>query len=139
MDISSDDGSESADDDRPVVAMSGQSKQIAKHWLERVRGGAQARSRVQQRPEDISDEDSTEDGFDTTMQVGPKATVIAKIWLQKVRHILSTNSADQGPSISDDESTSDSDARNVGENRIIPLSGKTKVIALAWLRNIRAR
>ena len=69
LDISSDDGSDSADDDRPVVAMSGQSRQIAKRWLDCIRTNVPVHSRPQQRPEDISDEDSSEDGFDTNMQV----------------------------------------------------------------------
>ncbi len=140
LDISSDEGSESADDDRPVVAMSGQSRQIAKKWLDTIRSGAPVRPRVQGRPDDISDEDSSEDGFDNSMQVGPKAKAIAKIWLQQGRRMLGTHGApSERPDVdvSDDESSSDSEAPNNSESRNIPLTGKTKAIALAWLRNIR--
>jgi hypothetical protein len=140
LDISSDEGSESADDDRPVVAMSGQSRQIAKKWLETIRSSAPVRPRVPGRPDDISDEDSSEDGFDNSMQVGPKAKAIAKIWLQQGRHLLGYHGAPtehQDLDVSDDESSSDSGAANNPESRNIPLTGKTKAIALAWLRNVR--
>uniref|UniRef100_A0A7S0QR61 Tyrosine-protein kinase ephrin type A/B receptor-like domain-containing protein n=1 Tax=Cryptomonas curvata TaxID=233186 RepID=A0A7S0QR61_9CRYP len=140
LDISSDEGSESADDDRPVVAMSGQSRQIAKKWLDTIRNNAPVRPRAQGRSDDISDEDSSEDGFDNSMQVGPKAKAIAKIWLQQGRRQLGNHGApSERPDldVSDDESSSDSEAPNNSESRNIPLTGKTKAIALAWLRNIR--
>ncbi len=138
LDISSDEGSESADDDRPVVAMSGQSRQIAKKWLDTIRSSASVCPRAQGRTDDISDEDSSEDGFDNSMQVGPKAKAIAKIWLQQGRRLLGNHGApSERVDVSDDESSSDSEAPNNSESRNIPLTGKTKAIALAWLRNIR--
>jgi hypothetical protein len=140
LDISSDEGSDSNDDDRPVVAMSGQSRQIAKKWLDNIRGSAPVLPQAQGRSDDISDEDSSEDGFNNTMQVGPKAKAIAKIWLQQGRRTLGSQSAPtERPDldVSDDESSSDLEAPNHSESRSVPLTGKTKAIALAWLRNNR--
>lgn len=139
-DISSDDDSDAGKDDRPVIAMSAQSRTIAKMWLGKVRkgnGAGPAALRVQ----DISDDDSSgsEDYGTSNMELGPKAKAIAKQWLQQVRRGGGGRAA-PGNDVSDDDSSSDSEggARTSG-NPPPNLTTKSKAIALAWLRNIRRR
>lgn len=141
LDISSDDDSSSADNDHPVVAMSAQTRAIARQWLQQVRGGG-APQRGRGGPAgDISDDDSSssEDGDGNTIEVGPKARQVAKLWLQSIRRGNRGRAAPQD--ISDDDSSSESDQSD-GPRRNAPqiqLSAKTKAIALAWLRKVRGR
>jgi hypothetical protein len=84
-DISSDDDSSSGPDDRPVIAMSAQTRNVARKWLEQVRGAGPQRGRPA--PEDVSDDDSSssDDYGPSSIEVGPKARAIAKLWLQAAR------------------------------------------------------
>jgi hypothetical protein len=136
-DISSDEGTESADDDRPVIAMSGQSRQIAKKWLDSIRKNNLPASSKPRKSDEISDEDSSDDGQEiSSIHVGPKAKAIAKSWLQKGRQNLGS-STQGGVDVSDDDDSSDSEANAADGSSGVALTGKTKAIALAWLRNIR--
>lgn len=141
LDISSDNDSSSADGDHPVVAMSAQTRNIARQWLARVRGsGAPQRGRPA--AGDISDDDSSssEDGDGGRIEIGPKAKAVAKLWLQAVRRGGRGGRA-APQDISDDDSSSESDNSD-GPRRGAPqvqLSAKTKAIALGWLRKIRQR
>ena len=138
-DISSDDESEKGEADRPVIAMSAQSRTIAKMWLGKVRtGGEQGPTR---RVNDISDDDSSEsEDYGTSgMTVGPKAKEIAKKWLQAIRRGGGDRTAPVDD-ISDDDSSSDSEGGlRASANPPPNLSTKTKAIAMAWIRQIRRR
>lgn len=139
-DISSDDDSSKGDGDRPVIAMSAQSRTIAKQWLGQVRkgGGDAGPSR---RVADISDDDSSdgEDFGNSNMALGPKAKEIAKKWLQQIRRGGGGRAAPVDD-VSDDDSSSDSEGGpRASGNAPSNLSAKAKAIALAWLRKIRRR
>jgi len=138
-DISSDNDSESAKEDRPVIAMSAQTRTIAKIWLGKVRKG-DGRTATR-RVEEISDDDSSDgEQYGTSgMQLGPKSKAIAQKWLQQVRR-GGGRAAAQVNDVSDDDSSSDSEAGPRASGNPPPnLSAKAKAIALAWLRNIRRR
>jgi hypothetical protein len=85
VDISSDDESSSGPDDRPVIAMSAQTRNVARRWLEQIRGAGPQRGRPA--PEDVSDDDSSssDDYGPSSIEVGPKARAVAKLWLQAAR------------------------------------------------------
>ena len=139
-DISSDDDSDKGEGDRPVIAMSAQSRTIAKLWLGKVRkgGGDAGPSR---RVADISDDDSSdgEDFGNSNMALGPKAKEIAKKWLQQIRRGGGGRAAPVDD-ISDDDSSSDSEGGpRASGNAPSNMSAKAKAIALAWLRKIRRR
>ena len=132
-DISSDEESDSAQEDRPVVAMSAPTRNIAKLWLKMVRGDEGA---PQRRVEDISDDESSEsDGSGGAPgELGPKARAIAKQWLSQVRQ------PGRRPAAADISGDDSSDSGSERSDRADPppdLSAKAKAIALAWLRNIR--
>jgi hypothetical protein len=139
-DISSDDD-KSETDERPVIAMSAQSRTIAKLWLNQVRKGGGPAAKTGRRVQDVSDDDSSdaEDYGTSAMELGPKAKAIAKQWLGQVRRGGGGRSAPVDD-VSDDDSSSDSEggARTSG-NPPPNLSAKAKAIALAWLRGIRRR
>lgn len=139
-DISSDDDSEAGKGDRPVIAMSAQSRTIAKMWLGHVRKG-EGTGPAARRVQDISDDDSSgsEDYGTSNMELGPKAKAIAKQWLQQVRRGGGGRAA-PGNDVSDDDSSSDSEGGPRTSGNPPPnLTTKSKAIALAWLRNIRRR
>ena len=139
-DISSDDD-KSETDDRPIIAMSAQSRTIAKLWLNQVRKGGGPAAKMGGRVQDVSDDDSSdaEDYGTSAMELGPKAKAIAKQWLGQVRRGGGGRPAPVDD-VSDDDSSSDSEggARTSG-NPPPNLSAKAKAIALAWLRGIRRR
>lgn len=140
-DISSDDSSDGGGEDRPVIAMSAQSRTIAKMWLGKVRQGDDNARPGARRVNDISDDDSSDgDDFgDSGMQVGPKAKEIAKKWLQQIRRGGGGGRAAPADQVSDDSSSDSEGGPRTSGNPPPNMSSKTKAIALAWLRNIRRR